>query len=479
MGYAVIQSWGDFNPVYWETNCHPPPEQMRYICRSGISSLVVAYRHFRVMLRTITQQAEAIAELRRICDRTQDAHLLHKESTVREILSSVQRQGDLALLQYTAEFDQQTLSLDQLKINGAELDAAYQQVPQEVLDAIRSCYQRIKVFHLQQRRQSQVHFGDHQVVLGKRYTPVERVGLYIRGTQKISPSQILMNAIPAVVAGVPEIVMVTPPGPQQQVHPALLVAAQEAGIEAIYRVGGAQAIAALAYGTATIPAVDVIAGSGNIYVTLAKKLVYGSVGIDALTGPSELVILADQTAHPSYVAADLLAQAESDPLAAAILITSDVTLATKVVLEVNQELSSYGVLTEKAIAHYGLVVIVDDLLKAAALVNQMAPSQVTLAIHDPWTLVEHIRHTGSILMGLHTPPAVGQYLAGPNPNLPTEGKARFSSGPGVETFMKQTHLIQYSAQALSHSAQQLDTLVQLEGGTAQSMSIRIRSEDHL
>lgn len=427
------------------------------------------------MLRTITQQAEAIAELRRICDRTQDDSLLHKESTVREILASVRRQGDLALLQYTTEFDHFSLSLDQLKISGAELDAAYQQVSQDVLDAIRSCYQRIEAFHRQQRRQSQVHFGEYQTVIGQRYTPVDRVGLYIRGTQTISPSQVLMNAIPAVVAGVPDIVMVTPPGPEQQVHPAVLVAAQEAGIEAIYRVGGAQAIAALAYGTATIPAVDVIAGSGNIYVTLAKKLVYGSVGIDVLTGPSELVILADHTANPSYIAADLLAQAESDPLAAAILITSDTTLATKVVLEVNQTLSSYGILTEKAMAHYGLVIIVDDLQNATDLVNTMAPAQVSLAIHDPWRLVDNIRHAGSILMGSHTPPSVGQLLAGATPNLPTAGTACFSSGPGVETFMKHTHLIQYSAPAFSQSAQQLDTLIQLEGKAAQSHSLHIRS----
>lgn len=471
----LANSWGDFNPMVWAANCPRHLSKCVTFAENGILSLAVADRHFRVMLRTITQQAEAVAELRRICDRTQDDSLLHKESTVREILASVQRQGDLALLQYTTEFDHIPFNLEQLKVSGAELDAAYQQISQNVLDAIQSCYQQIEAFHQQQRRQSQVHFGDHQVVVGKRYTPVDRVGLYIRGTQTVSPSQVLLNAIPAVVAGVPNIVMVTPPGPEQQVHPAVLVAAQAAGINAIYRVGGAQAIAALAYGTATIPAVDVIAGSGNIYVTLAKKLVYGAVGIDALTGPSELVILADHTANPSYIAADLLAQAESDPLAAAILITSDTTLATKVILEVNQELSRYGILTEKAMAHYGLVIIVDDLQNATSLVNTMAPAQVSLAIHDPWRLVEHIRHAGSILMGAYTVPSVGPLIAGANPNLPTEGKARFSSGPGVETFMKQTHLLQYSAQALTHSAQHLDTLVQLEGGAAQSLSLRIRS----
>ena len=441
-----------------------------------ISFVAVAHRHFPVMLRTITQPTEAIAELQRICDRTQDDHLLHKESTVREILSTVKRQGDLALLQYIAEFDQQTLTSNQLRISGAELDAAYQKISQDLLDAIRLCQQQIVAFHEQQRRQNRVHFGDQQVVLGQRYIPVDRVGIYARGIQFPAPSQILMNAIPAVVAGVPQIVMITPPGPELQIHPAVLVAAQEVGIQEIYRIGGAQGIAALAYGTETIPAVDVIAGSGNVYVTLAKKLVYGTVGIDALTGPSELVILADQTAHPSYIAADLLAQAESDPLAAAILITTDATLATKVVLEVNQQLAGYGLLIEKAIAHYGLVIVVDKLQDAAILANEVAPAQLNLAIHDPWALVEHIRHAGSILMGNHTPKAVGQYIAGPNPNVPTGGTARFKSGPGVETFLKQTHLIEYSPQAFSQRALQLDTLAQLESGPAQSMSIQLRSD---
>ncbi|WP_299403965.1 histidinol dehydrogenase [Acaryochloris sp. IP29b_bin.148] len=429
------------------------------------------------MLRTITQPAEAIAELQRICDRIQDDHLLHKESTVREILSTVRRQGDRALLQYTAEFDQQPLSLAQLQVSGAELDAAYQQISQDVLAAIRVCHQQIQAFHTQQRPQNRVHFGDQQVVLGQRYTPVDRVGLYTRGTQLPSPSQVLMNAVPAVVAGVAQIIMATPPGPEQQIHPAVLVAAQEVGIDHIYRVGGAQAIAALAYGTDTIPAVDVIAGNGNIYVTLAKKLVYGTVGIDALTGPSELVVIADHTAHPSYIAADLLAQAASDPLAAAILITTDATLATKVILEVNQQWTHYGVLTEKAIAHYGLVIVVDQLMEAATLANQVAPARLTLAIQDPWTLVEQIRHAGVVLMGHHTPPAVIQYLAGPNPNVPTGGTARFGSGPTVDTFMKRMPLIEYSPPALDQHLHQLDALAQLESGLAQSMSIRVRSQE--
>ncbi|MCS6815339.1 MAG: histidinol dehydrogenase, partial [Cyanobacteria bacterium] len=265
------------------------------------------------MLRIVTQRTEALTELRRICDRTNDEQMVHKEATVREILQTVKRQGDRALLDYTAEFDHQTLRVEDLRISGSELDAAYQQVSKDVLNAIRLAHQRIEAFHRQRVPKSWVQFGDHDVVLGKRYTPVDRAGLYIPGGQAAYPSTVLMNAVPAVVAGVKRIVMVTPPGAAGKgVNPAVLVAAQEAGIHEIYRVGGAQSIAALAYGTETIPKVDVITGPGNIYVTLAKKLVYGTVGIDSLAGPSEVLIIADETANPVHVAADMLAQAEHD-----------------------------------------------------------------------------------------------------------------------------------------------------------------------
>jgi histidinol dehydrogenase len=275
------------------------------------------------MLRIITQQAEAQTELRRICDRTHDDQIVHKEATVREVLQAVKRQGDKALLHYTEEFDQQILSSEQLRVSGSELDAAYQQVSKELLDAIQLAGRQIEAFHRQRVPKSWVQFGDDDVVLGKRYTPVDRAGLYVPGGRASYPSTVLMNAIPAKVAKVPRIVMVTPPGPDKTINPAVLVAAQEAGVQEIYRVGGAQAIAALAYGTETIPKVDVITGPGNIYVTLAKKLVYGTVGIDSLAGPSEVLIIADEVANPVYIAADLLAQAEHDPMAAAILLTPD------------------------------------------------------------------------------------------------------------------------------------------------------------
>lgn len=430
------------------------------------------------MLRIITQRTEARTELRRICDRTHDDQVFHKEATVREVLQAVKRQGDRALLHYTAEFDQQELKPEELRVTGSELDAAYQQVSKELLDAIRLARKQIEAFHRQRVPKSWVQFGEDEVVLGKRYTPVDRAGLYVPGGRAAYPSTVLMNAIPAMVAQVPKIVMVTPPGPEKTVNPAVLVAAQEAGIQEIYRVGGAQAIAALAFGTETIPKVDVITGPGNIYVTLAKKLVYGTVGIDSLAGPSEVLVIADETANPVYVAADLLAQAEHDPMAAAILITTDSSLALKVVAEVEQQLIDHPrrTLTEKAIAHYGLIIVVDSLETAAELSNEFAPEHLELEVADPWALVEHIRHAGAIFLGSSTPEAVGDYLAGPNHTLPTSGSARYASALGVETFMKHSSLIQYSPTALQKVSEAIDVLATAEGLTSHADSVRLRTK---
>jgi histidinol dehydrogenase len=428
------------------------------------------------MLRIITQQADVRAELQRICDRTNDEHVLHKEATVREVLQAVKRQGNKAVLHYTAEFDNQTLKSEELRVTGSELDAAYQQVSQELIAAIRLASQKIEAFHRQRVPKSWVEFADDEVVLGKRYNPVDRAGLYVPGGRAAYPSTVLMNAIPAKVAGVPRVVMVTPPGAGKAVHPAVLVAAQEAGVQEIYRVGGAQAIAALAYGTETIPKVNVIVGPGNIYVTLAKKLVYGSVGIDCLSGPSEVLIIADETANPVYVAADLLARAEHDPMAAAILLTTDAALAKNVQVAVERQLVDHPrrIDTEKAIAHYGLIVIVESLTAAAEFTNEFAPQHLELAIADPWELLPEIRHAGAIFLGDSTPAAVGQYLAGPNHTLPTSGAARYASALGVETFLKQSSIIQYSQTALQKVAGTIDILASVEGLPSHADSVRRR-----
>ncbi|MEB3358926.1 MAG: histidinol dehydrogenase [Synechococcales bacterium] len=428
------------------------------------------------MLRIVTQLAEAQAELRRICGRTHDDQVVHKEATVREVLRAVKRQGDQALLHYTEEFDHQSLTLEDLRVSGSELEAAYQQVPRDLLSAIQLACRNVEAFHRQRVPKSWVQFADQQVVLGKRYTPVDRAGIYVPGGRASYPSTVIMNAIPAQVAGVPNIVMTTPPGPGKTINPAVLVAAQEAGVHEIYRVGGSQAIAALAYGTATIPKVDVITGPGNIYVTLAKKNVYGTVGIDSLAGPSEVLIIADSTSNPVHVAADLLAQAEHDPLAAAILLTPDSALARQVVSEVQKQLIDHprSLDTEKAIAHYGLVVIVESLEIAAKLSNEFAPEHLELEVADPWALVEHIRHAGAIFMGYSTPEAVGDYLAGPNHTLPTSGSARYASALGVETFMKHSSLIQYSPTALRNVANAIDLLARAEGLPSHADSVRLR-----
>lgn len=429
------------------------------------------------MLRIITQVSEARAELQRICDRTHDDQVIHKESTVREVLQAVKRQGDRAVLHYTSEFDRLELKSEDLRVSGSEMDAAYQQVSKELLDAIRLACRQIEAFHRQRVPKSWVHFGDDEVVLGKRYTPVDRAGIYVPGGQAAYPSTVLMNAVPAKVAKVPRIVMVTPPGPDKAINPAVLVAAQEAGIEEIYRVGGAQAIAALAYGTETIPTVNVITGPGNIYVTLAKKLVFGTVGIDSLAGPSEVLIIADKSANPTYVAADMLAQAEHDQMAAAILLTDDSVLARKVVDEVERQLVDHPrrLLTEKAIAHYGLVVVVESLDVAAELSNEFAPEHLELELVEPWDILEKIRHAGAIFMGSATPEAVGDYLAGPNHTLPTSGAARYASALSVETFLKHSSLIQYSQTALQKVAGAIDVLATAEGLHSHAESVRLRT----
>ena len=430
------------------------------------------------MLRIIDRQTEAQAELKRIGDRNNGEDIQPKEAIVREIVTRVRNHGDRALLEYTEKFDRQVYTPEQLRVNGSELDAAYQQISKDLLRAIQVACQKIEAFHRQRVPKSWVQFEEDEVVLGKRYTPVDRAGLYVPGGRASYPSTVLMNAIPAKVAQVPRIVMVTPPGQDGKINPAVLVAAQEAGIEEIYRVGGAQAISALAYGTETIPNVDVITGPGNIFVTLAKKMVYGTVGIDSLAGPSEVLVIADDRANPKYVAADLLAQAEHDPMAAAILITTDANLAKQVQQEVTKQLTDHPrkILTEKAIAHYGLIVVVDSLETAAELSNLFAPEHLELEVAEPWDLISQIRHAGAIFIGDSTPEATGDYLAGPNHTLPTSGAARYASALGVETFMKHSSLIQYSATALKKMSSTIQILAQAEGLPSHSDSVKFRTE---
>ncbi|MGB0563726.1 MAG: histidinol dehydrogenase [Spirulinaceae cyanobacterium] len=433
------------------------------------------------MLRIVTELTEARLELERISARTHGGETSRQEEAVRAVVHDVRHQGDIAVLRYTEQFDRLRLTAPALKVTGSEIDAAYQQVSKELLDAIVLARQQIEAFHRQRIPQSWVQFGANDVVLGKRYTPVDRAGLYVPGGRAAYPSTVLMNAVPAMVAQVPRVVMVTPPGTEGKINPVVLVAAQEAGVNEIYRVGGAQAIAALAHGTETIPKVDIITGPGNIYVTLAKKMVYGIVGIDSLAGPSEVLVIADAQADPVHVAADLLAQAEHDPLSAAILITTEMELAKVVCQAVDQQLENHPrrLLTEKAIAHYGLVVVVETLELAAELSNLFAPEHLELEVADPWELSKQIRHAGAIFLGNSTPEAVGDYLAGPNHTLPTSGAARYASALGVETFLKHSSLIQYSPAALQKMGAAIQTLAQAEGLHSHAESVRLRLDEGL
>lgn len=428
------------------------------------------------MLRIITDYGEARQELQRISDRNYHEHIEEKWALVREIIATVRKEGDRAVLAYTQKFDGQVIPPEKLKVSGSEIDAAYQQISPDLLSAIKLAAKRIEAFHQQRVPKSWVQFAEDNVVLGRRYTPVDRAGLYIPGGRASYPSTVLMNAIPAKVAQVPRIVMVTPPGKDGKINPAVLVAASEAGVTEIYRVGGAQAIAALAYGTETIPRVDVITGPGNIYVTLAKKEVYGRVGIDSLAGPSEVLVIADHTANPVYVAVDLLAQAEHDPMAAAILITTSPNLAQQVQSEVEKQLEHHPrrTLTEKAIAHYGLIIVTESLQQAAELSNLFAPEHLQLEVESPWELLEHIRHAGAIFMGSSSPEAVGDYLAGPNHTLPTSGAARYASALGVETFMKYSSIIEYTPVALQKVSKAIVDLAMAEGLPSHADSVKYR-----
>ncbi len=426
------------------------------------------------MLRIITQSTEIETELQRIRHRTYADDISEREATVRKILETIKERGNSAFLNDL----QPPLTLKQLRVSGSELDAAYQQISKDLLDAIKQVCQQLEFFHRQRLPKAWVKFEDDDVVVGKRYTPVKRAGLYVAGDSGSRISRVLMQAIPAKVAKVPHIVMMTPADVTGKIHPSILVAAQEAGINEIYRLGGATAIAALAYGTQTLPKVEVITGTGDLEVTLAKKMVYGTVAIDAPLEKSELVIIADRKANPNQIVTDLLAQVEQDPTTAVVLLTPDQTLAETVQKKVAQKLKGYspGILSEKAIAHYGLIIVVDSLGQAVSVVNQFAPEYLMLALVEPWDFVEQIHHAGTIFVGSRTPKAIGDYLGSSGVILPPSGIVRYASKLGIETFLKPSNLIEYSPSALKKLSDTLQLLAQADGFSGSAEAVRTRSE---
>jgi histidinol dehydrogenase len=412
--------------------------------------------------------------LEAIAQRTGSGQSADAAERVNAILAQVRDQGDAALLELTERFD--GVRPDPLRVPPQEIAAAWQACDPDLQEALKLAHRRILDFHQRQKPLDLQVTGVHGERLGRRWRPVERAGLYVPGGRASYPSTVLMNAVPAKVAGVQRLVMVTPPGPDGRVNSTVLAAAHLAGVDEIYRVGGAQAIAALAYGTESIPRVDVITGPGNLYVTLAKKAVYGRVSIDSLAGPSEVLVIADHSANAEHVAADLLAQAEHDPLAAAILLTTSEELAAAVPAAIEAQLAGHprAEITRTAINDWGLIVICPNLENAATLSDRFAPEHLELQVERPEPLAEQIQHAGAIFLGAWTPEAVGDYLAGPNHTLPTSGTARFAGALSVETFLRHTSLIQFNRQALEATGSAVATLADSEGLHSHGESVRLR-----
>ncbi|WP_042168843.1 histidinol dehydrogenase [Paenibacillus gorillae] len=403
-----------------------------------------------------------------------------QNEAVRRIVEDVRTEGDAALLRYTEEHDRVRLEASSLRVTQQEIEAAYDKVDADFLTAIREAAVNIRVFHEKQLRNSWMDLQPDGTMLGQILRPLKRVGVYVPGGKAAYPSSVLMNVIPAQVAGVPEIVMVTPPstGGKEGIDPYILVAAAEAGVKEMYRVGGAQAIAALAYGTASIAPVDKICGPGNIYVALAKRAVFGAVDIDSIAGPSEIVVLADEAANASYIAADLLSQAEHDEMASAILVTPSESLAQAVAAEVERQLATLPreAIARASIDSYGAILIVDSLEAGIDVVNRLAPEHLEVLTADPMSLLGLIENAGAIFLGPYSSEPVGDYFAGPNHIIPTNGTARFSSPVNVDDFLKKSSLIYYSKQALLANGGKIMTLARHEGLEAHARAIEIRLE---
>jgi len=399
---------------------------------------------------------------------------------VAEVLAAVRKGGDAAVCRYTTRFGGPRFSPEKLRVTHEEVEAAYGQVEESFLDDLRLALRNITAFHEKQLVRSWFEPGEGGAILGQLVRPLRRVGVYVPGGKASYPSSVLMNAVPAKVAGVREVAMATPPAADGSVNPHTLVAAAEAGVDEIYKMGGAQAVAALAFGTASIPRVDKITGPGNIYVTLAKQQVYGQVDIDMLAGPSEVLVVADETADPVFVAADLLSQAEHDEMASPVLLTPCRELARRVREEAVEQLSRLprGEIMKSALAGYGAVVITRDLEDAFELANRFAPEHLELMVAEPFRWLSWVENAGAVFLGSHSPEPVGDYLAGPNHILPTGGTARFYSPLGVDSFLKKISLIAYTGAALAGVGEAIVRLAEVEGLTAHANAVRVRLKSY-
>lgn len=401
------------------------------------------------------------------------------EASVKEILDKVKEEKDAAVFAYTAKFDGAELTADTIEVTDAEIEEAYAQVDDTLLTVIRKAKDNIESYHAKQRQNSWFDSKPDGTILGQKITPLHRVGVYVPGGKAVYPSSVLMNVMPAKVAGVDEIIMVTPPGKNGKVSPNTLVAAKEAGVDKIYKLGGAQAIAALAYGTESIPKVDKIVGPGNIYVALAKKAVYGHVSIDSIAGPSEILVVADETANPRYVAADLLSQAEHDELASAILVTTSEKLAHEVSNQVDGFLKklSRAEIISKSLDNYGYILLADTMEDVIDVANEIASEHLEIQTKNPFEVMTKIRNAGAIFIGEYASEPLGDYFAGPNHILPTNGTAKFFSPLSVDDFIKKSSIISYSREALQKVHKDIESFAKAEQLTAHANSIHVRFEE--
>ncbi len=401
------------------------------------------------------------------------------EETVNGIISDVKTRGDQALFEYTLKFDRFSLNAGNIKVTRQEIDEAYAKMDPELVEVIRRSAENIRAFHKKQLRNSWFDAREDGTILGMKITPITKAGVYVPGGKAAYPSSVLMNVIPAKVAGVGQILMTTPPAADGTVNPGTLVAADIAGVDAIYKAGGAQAIAAMAFGTESIPKVDKITGPGNIFVALAKKAVYGYVSIDSIAGPSEILVLADDTADPGYVAADLLSQAEHDELASAILITTSRKLAEQVSVRVGEYLKqlSRAEIIRKSLDNYGYILLAENMKDALDAVNEIASEHLEILTANPFELMTKVRNAGAIFLGEYASEPLGDYFAGPNHILPTNGTAKFFSPVNVDDFIKKTSIISYSREALEKVHKDIEKFAESEGLTAHANSIRVRFEE--
>ena len=400
------------------------------------------------------------------------------ESAVADILANVKSRGDDALFEYTRNFDKADINPSNIVVTQEEIDEAYSLVDDKLLDVIRKALVNIRDYHEKQKQYSWFDSKPDGTILGQKVTALSRVGVYVPGGKAAYPSSVLMNVMPAKVAGVEQIVMCTPPDKEGKVYPTTLVAAKEAGVDVIYKVGGAQAIAAMAYGTASVPKVDKIVGPGNIYVALAKKAVFGYVSIDSVAGPSEIMVIADETANPRFVASDLLSQAEHDEMASAILVTTSEELAKKVSAQIDEFLKelSRSEIISKSLENYGYILVADSIDEAIEVANDIASEHLEIVTKDPFNVMTKIKNAGAIFLGEYSSEPLGDYFAGPNHVLPTNGTAKFFSPLSVDDFIKKSSIISYSREALELIHNDIETFAKAEHLTAHANSIHVRFE---